>query len=158
MNGILPSRMILGLVSNAAFNGDFKQNPFNIKKYNLSSISLSENGMQIPLSVYTPSYKNNLFTRNYLSLFTDLSQHDTNITPDEYKNNTCLYTFDLAQDYSASDPFNNVAGSGDISIHLKFDEILPETVTLAVYMEMQSLIEIDKSRNIFTDLKKKKTS
>ncbi|GBM37205.1 Uncharacterized protein F54H12.2 [Araneus ventricosus] len=151
MNGILPSRMILGLVSNAAFNGDFKQNPFNFKNYNLSSISLSENGVQIPMSAYTPSYKNNLFARNYLSLFTDLGQHDTNITLDEYKNNTCLYAFDLTQDYSASDPFNNVARSGDISIHLKFDEILPETVTLVVYMEMQSLIEIDKSRNIFTD-------
>ncbi|GBM74073.1 Uncharacterized protein F54H12.2, partial [Araneus ventricosus] len=101
MNGILPSRMILGLVSNAAFNGYFKQNPFNFKNYNLSSISLSENGVQIPMSAYTPSYKNNLFARNYLSLFTDLGQHDTNITLDEYKNNTCLYAFDLTQDYSA---------------------------------------------------------
>ncbi|GFU03021.1 uncharacterized protein F54H12.2 [Nephila pilipes] len=79
MNGILPSRMILGLVSNAAFNGDFKQNPFNFKNYYLSSISLSENGVQIPMSAYTPSYKNNLFARNYLSLFTYLAQHDTNI-------------------------------------------------------------------------------
>ncbi|GFT48590.1 uncharacterized protein F54H12.2 [Nephila pilipes] len=106
------------------------------------------------MSAYTPSYKNNLFARNYLSLSTDLAQHDTNITLDEYKNNTCLYTFDITQDYSASDPFNNMARSGDILIHLKFDEILPETVTLVVYMEMQSLIEIDKSRNIFTDFKK----
>ncbi|GBN73988.1 hypothetical protein AVEN_235686-1 [Araneus ventricosus] len=37
MNGILPSRMILGLVSNSAFNGDFKKNPFNFKNYNMSS-------------------------------------------------------------------------------------------------------------------------
>ncbi|GBM33679.1 hypothetical protein AVEN_203713-1 [Araneus ventricosus] len=151
MNGILPSRMVLGLVSNSAFNGDFKQNPFNFKNYNLSYISLSENGVQIPMSEYTPSYKNNLYARNYLSLFTDLAQHNTNITLEENKNNTCLYVFDLTQDYSASDPFNNIARSGDISIHLKFDENLPETFTLLVYMEMQSLIEIDKSRNIFTD-------
>ncbi|GFV49225.1 uncharacterized protein F54H12.2 [Trichonephila clavipes] len=151
MNGILPSRMVFGLISNSAFNGDFKLNPFNFKNYNLSYISLSENGVQIPMSAYTPSYKNNLYSRNYLSLFTDLAQHNTNITLEEYKNNTCLYVFDLTQDYSASDPFNNIARSGDISIHLKFDEVLPETVTLLVYMEMQSLIEIDKSRNIFTD-------
>ncbi|GBN40345.1 hypothetical protein AVEN_78858-1 [Araneus ventricosus] len=103
------------------------------------------------MSAYTPSYKNDLFARNYLSLFTDLSQHNTNVTLEEYKDSTCLYVFDLTQDYSASDPFMNVARSGDISIHLKFDEDLPETVTLLVYMEMQSLIEIDKSRNIFTD-------
>ncbi|GFR19612.1 uncharacterized protein TNCT_375181 [Trichonephila clavata] len=150
VNGILPSRMILGLVSNSAFNGDFQKNPFNFKNYNLSYISLSENGVQIPMSAYTPSCKNNLFARNYLSLFTDLAQNNTNVTCEEYKNNTCLYVFDLTQDFSASDPFMNVARSGDISVHLKFDEDL-ETLTLLVYMEMQSLIEIDKSRNVFTD-------
>ncbi|GBM28873.1 hypothetical protein AVEN_43586-1 [Araneus ventricosus] len=139
MNGILPSRMILGLVSNTAFNGDFKKNPLrkNSKNYNLSYISLSENGVQIPMSAYTPSYKNDLFARNYLSLFMDLAQHNTKVTLEEYKENTCLYVFDLTQDYSASDPFMNVARSGDTSIHLKFDEDLPETVTLLLYMEMQ---------------------
>ncbi|GBM45509.1 hypothetical protein AVEN_210238-1 [Araneus ventricosus] len=103
------------------------------------------------MSAYAPSYKNDLFARNYLSLFTDLSQHNTNVTLEEYKDNTCLYVFDLTQVYSASDPFMNVARRVDISIHLKFDEDLPETVALLVYMEMQSLIEIDKSRNIFND-------
>ncbi|GIX82580.1 uncharacterized protein CEXT_275201 [Caerostris extrusa] len=151
VNGIFPSRMILGLVSNSAFNGDFKKNPFNFKNYNLSYISLSENGVQIPMTAYTPSYKNNLYTRNYLSLFLDLAQHNTNVTLEEYKDNTCLYVFDLTQDFSASDPFMNVARSGDISINLKFLEDFPETITLLVYMEMQSLIEIDKSRNVFTD-------
>ncbi|GFY04092.1 uncharacterized protein F54H12.2 [Trichonephila clavipes] len=151
MNGILPSRMVFGLISNSAFNGYFKLNPFNFKNYNLSYISLLDNGVQISISGYTPSYKNNLYSRNYLSLFTDLAQHNTNLTLEEYKNNTCLYVFDLTQYYSDSDPFNNIGRSGDISIHLKFDEVLPETVTFLVYMEMQSLIEIDKSRNIFTD-------
>ncbi|GIY69801.1 uncharacterized protein CDAR_296361 [Caerostris darwini] len=143
--------MILSLVSNSAFNGDFKKNPFNFKNYNFSNTSLSENGVQIPMTAYTPSYKNNLYPRNYLSLFSDLAQHNTNVTLEEYKDNTCLYVFDLIQDFSASDPFMNVARSGDISIILKCDEDLSETITLLVYVEMQSLIEIDKSRNVFTD-------
>ncbi|GBM98255.1 hypothetical protein AVEN_168782-1 [Araneus ventricosus] len=150
VNGILPSRKITGLMSNAPFNGDFKKNPFNLKNYNLSYISLSENGVQISITSYTPSCKNDLFARNYLSLFRDLAQHNTNVTLEEYKDNTCFYAFDLTQDFSASGPFVNVARSGVISIHLKFHEDLPETVTLLVYMEIQSLIEIDKSRNIFT--------
>ncbi|GIY63403.1 uncharacterized protein CEXT_148631 [Caerostris extrusa] len=103
------------------------------------------------MTVYTPSCRNNLYTRNYLSLFSDLAQHNTNVTFEEYKDNTCLYVFDLIQDFSASDPLMNVARSGDISINLKFDEDIPETITLLVYMEMLSLIEIHKSRNVFTD-------
>ncbi|GFY45648.1 uncharacterized protein TNIN_204401 [Trichonephila inaurata madagascariensis] len=127
VNGILPSQMILGLVSKSTFNGDFQKNPFNFKYYNLSYISLSENGIQIPMSAYTPSYRNNLFARNYLSLFTDLAHNNTNVTLEDYKNNTCLYIFDLPQDFSASDTFMNVARSRDISVHLKFDEDLQET-------------------------------
>ncbi|GFU76573.1 uncharacterized protein TNCV_1940611 [Trichonephila clavipes] len=129
VNGILLSRMILGLVSNSTFNGDFQEKLFNFKNYNLSYISLSENGVQIPMSAYTPDYKNNLFARNYLSLFTDLAQNNTNVTLNEYKNNTCLYIFDLTQDFSASDTFMNVARSGDISVLLKFDEDFQETLT-----------------------------
>ncbi|GFS82536.1 uncharacterized protein F54H12.2 [Trichonephila clavipes] len=151
VNGVLPSRIMLGLISNSAFNGDMKKNPFNFKHYNLNHISLSENGIQIPTTAYTPDYAKDLYARNYLSLFTDLAQHKTNVSYDDYKENICLYVFDLTQDKSASEPFGNVTRSGDISIHLKFDAELPETATLIAYMEMPSLIEIDKSRNVFID-------
>ncbi|GFQ68860.1 uncharacterized protein TNCT_206041 [Trichonephila clavata] len=70
-------------------------------------------------------------------------QHKTNANFEDYKENTCLYVFDLTQDFSASDPFGNVTRSGDISIHLKFGADLPETATLIAYMEMPSLIEND---------------
>ncbi|GFV07083.1 vesicular glutamate transporter 2 [Trichonephila clavipes] len=56
VNGILPSRMILGLVSNSTFNGNFQKNPFNFKNYNLSYISLSENGVQIPMKNHSHSH------------------------------------------------------------------------------------------------------
>ncbi|GFX23050.1 uncharacterized protein TNCV_360641 [Trichonephila clavipes] len=151
VNGVLSSRIILDLISNSAFNGDMKKNPFNFKHYNLNQISLSENGIQIPTTAYTPDYAKDLYARNYLSLFTDLAQHKTNVSYDDYKENICLYVFDLTQDKSASEPFGNVTRSGDISIHLKFDAELPETATLIAYMEMPSLIEIDKIRNVFID-------
>ncbi|GFY28659.1 uncharacterized protein TNCV_3440261 [Trichonephila clavipes] len=79
------------------------------------------------------------------------AQHKTNVSYDDYKENIYLYVFDLTQDKSASEPFGNVTRSGDISIHLKFDAELPETATLIAYMEIPSLIEIDKSRNVFID-------
>ncbi|GIY45482.1 uncharacterized protein CEXT_530061 [Caerostris extrusa] len=65
------------------------------------------------------SYKND---QNDLSLFTDLAQHNTNVTFEEYKDNTCVYVSDLTQDFSECYPFMNAVQSNDISIHLKFDE------------------------------------
>ncbi|GIY09763.1 uncharacterized protein CEXT_745551 [Caerostris extrusa] len=121
--------MILGLVSNSEFNGDFKKSPFSFKNFNLNYISLSENEVQIPMTAYTPSYQNDLFVGNCLSLFADFGQHKTNVSPEDYKDNICLYVLDLKQDFSASDPFMNIARSGEILIHLKFDNNLPDTVT-----------------------------
>ncbi|GFW78509.1 uncharacterized protein TNCV_5110501 [Trichonephila clavipes] len=83
--------------------------------------------------------------------FLTSAQHKMNVSYDDYKENICLYVFDLTQDKSASEPFGNATRSGDISIHLKFDAELHETATLIAYMEMPSLIEIDKIRNVFID-------
>ncbi|GFT80871.1 uncharacterized protein TNCV_2714951 [Trichonephila clavipes] len=49
-----------------------------------------ENGIQIPTTAYTPDYAKDLYARNYLSLFTDLAQHKTNVSYDDYKENICL--------------------------------------------------------------------
>lgn len=86
-----------------------------------------------------------------MSLFSDMGQHDTNVTFEEYKTDLCFYVFDMTQDSSAGSPFANIVRNGDISVHLKFDSDLSETITLIAYLEFQALVEIDKSRNIFTD-------
>ena len=151
INGALPTRIILGMCSNTAYNGDITKNPFKFHHYGLNHLSITENGIQIPASAFTPSYVNNWYTRNYLSLFKDLSQTQTNITYEEYKKGLCFYAFNLTQDYSGDEGHVNITRTGDLSIHLKFDQDLTETVTLICYMELQSLIEIDKSRSVFID-------
>lgn len=151
VNGILPSRIILALCSNAAYNGDMQKNPFAFRNYSLNHLSLTENGIQIPATAYSPSYVKDWYSRNYLSLFTDLGKEDTNVSYEEYKDSLCFYIFDLTQDYSASAEHLNIGRTGEISIHLKFESDLNETITLISYLEFQSLIEIDKSRSVFTD-------
>lgn len=38
--GQLPKRCVIGFVSNKAFNGDFKKNPFNFQNYKINFLSL----------------------------------------------------------------------------------------------------------------------
>ncbi|GFW07003.1 uncharacterized protein TNCV_3691991 [Trichonephila clavipes] len=123
-----------------AFQNDDKCGPINyLLNTMFAECHISLNDRQI-------SSENNYAYKAYIQ-----TQHKTNVSYDDYKENICLYVFDLTQDKSASEPFGNVTRSGDISIHLKFDAELPETATLIAYMEMPSLIEIDKSRNVFID-------
>jgi len=45
-SGQLPTRIVIGLVNNQAFNGHREQNPFNFKNFNLQEIGLYLDGQQ----------------------------------------------------------------------------------------------------------------
>lgn len=153
--GQLPSRIILGLVSNAAYNGSITKNPFNFANYNLNYLCILNDGQMIPAKPLQPNFDKSLYGRSYLSLFTDLDRYhnfqNINITYDEYKDGYALYAIDLTPDFAAGDTHTSVAQNGNLAIDLKFATPLSETVSLVVYAEYRNLIEIDKSRGIFTD-------
>ena len=153
--GQLPTRIILGLVSNDAYNGNISKNPFLFNHYNLSYLCILNGNQTIPARAYQPNFEKDLYARSYLSLFTDLNRYhtspDININYSEYKNGYTLFAFDLTPDMASSDNHISVNRSGNIAIDLKFSSELPETVNLLMYVEYRNVIEIDKSRGIFVD-------
>ena len=153
--GQLPTRLVLGFVSNDAFNGSYSKNPFKFDHYNLNYICILNGSQMIPAKPYQPDYANNLYARNYLSLFTDLNRYhassNINISYDEYKDGYTLYAFDLTPDLSAGESHMSVNKNGNIAIDIKFDVALPLTVNLIAFAEYRSMIEVDKSRGVFTD-------
>ncbi|XP_028408811.1 uncharacterized protein F54H12.2-like [Dendronephthya gigantea] len=48
-NGLVLKSFVCGLVESAAFNGAYKQNPFNFQHFNMSFIGASVNGEEVPL-------------------------------------------------------------------------------------------------------------
>ncbi|XP_023212690.1 uncharacterized protein LOC111615518 [Centruroides sculpturatus] len=153
--GQLPYRITIGLVSNSAFNGNVKYNPFNFKNYNLNYICLLKDNQMIPPKPYTPDYTNNLYARNFISLFEDIgciNHHKfTNITYKEYKDGYTLYCFDLTPDRSASEGHRSVNQLGNLSIEFKFATALLETVNVICLLEYNNTLEIDHSRTVFVD-------
>jgi len=45
-SGQLPTRLVIGLVTNQAFNGHAESNPFNFQHFNLNEIALYLDGQQ----------------------------------------------------------------------------------------------------------------
>jgi len=45
-SGQLPTRLMIGLVTNQAFNGHAESNPFNFQHFNLNEIALYLDGQQ----------------------------------------------------------------------------------------------------------------
>ncbi|GFT09428.1 uncharacterized protein F54H12.2, partial [Nephila pilipes] len=104
--GQLPTRLIMGMVSNTAFNGDFSKNPFNFKHYDLSYLCTIDGNRMIPSKPFQPKFDNDdSYSRCYMNLFTDLGRYhndqDINISFSEYKDGYTLFAVDLTPDLSA---------------------------------------------------------
>ena len=70
-SGQLPTRIVIGLVSNQAFNGHVERNPFNFQHFNLNEIGLYLDGQQqYALKPIQPDFEHGRYIRAYNSLFT----------------------------------------------------------------------------------------
>lgn len=154
--GQLPKRIILGLVSNHAFNGSRTLNPFNFHHHNLNYLALFADSVQIPSKALQPSFKNKKYVEAFQTLFLGSGIHFLNqgnsINRESYPFGYCLYAFDLTPDLSAnSDTHFNLVRHGSVRIELRFDETLDKTLNCIVYAEFDSVLEIDQSRQVSID-------
>ena len=154
--GQIPKRLVLGIVDNMAFNGDYSLNPFEFKHANVNYLSLHLDGRQIPCSPLQPSFDEHNYVRAYYTQFTggDRITSDTGngIGRLEFKDGHSLYCFDLTPDLSSSCGHHfSVAKTGNLRIEIGFDSPLTFTGNLIVYAEFENVIEIDKDRKVTSD-------
>jgi len=152
-SGILPRRVVVGLVASAAFNGSYHHNPFNFAPFSLMSIQLRRNGVSIPYDELEMNFEQGHILPGYNSLFQGMgrlfSDHNIHITLEDYKSSGfALYVFDLTQNGSSGDCNLSLLQEGKLSLHIKLDAPLPHSATVLVYMEREGLIEIDRERNV----------
>lgn len=155
--GQLPKRVIVGFVSNTAFIGNYKTNPFNFQSFNVNFFSLYIDGRQIPSKPLQPSYSgSNQFVHAYHTLYSGTGIHfmnDGNSIPREhYAKGNCLMAFDLTPDLSANTLSHwNLVRHGSLRIEVRFEAALTETINCLVYGEFDNVVEIDKDRNVIVD-------
>jgi len=69
-SGQLPTRIVIGLVDNRAYNGDRQRNPFNFKHFNLNEIAVYFDGQQQhAVRPVQTDYGHGLYIRAYNSMF-----------------------------------------------------------------------------------------
>jgi hypothetical protein len=158
VNGVLPRRAFIALVSNKAFNGDFSKNPFNFQTFSLNFIATYLDGVMYPSRGYQPDYENGLYVKEYIGLYEALNQLSTDAILDIPRKHcsigNAIYGFDYAPDNN--DPAE-ISGHmseskvGSMRVDLKFATTLTETINVLVYLEYDGLVTIDKHREAATD-------
>jgi hypothetical protein len=153
--GVLPKRVVIALVHSEAFRGSYVKNAFNFHHYNITQVGLSVNGdSRKPIQVQFGDGGDGLYIRGYETLFSGMDKMFADsgnlISREDYGKGYTLYAIDLTPDLTSSEHFNPVQ-TGNVRLSIQFARALPNTVTCLVYVEFESLIEIDKSRNIIFD-------
>lgn len=154
-SGQLPTRIVIGLVDNRAFNGDRERNPFNSQHFNLSEIAVYLDGQQQhAVRPIEPNFGSGEYIRAFNTMFAGTGKMGADeglfIDREDYAGGYALYAFDLTADLGEEEHFSLVK-QGNVRLSLKFGEALAATVTVLAYAEFQNIIEIDRDRNVVFD-------
>ncbi|XP_053209915.1 uncharacterized protein F54H12.2-like [Panonychus citri] len=99
-NGILPRRVLIGLVKDVAQDQNISVDPFEFKHFNTNFVAFTVDGTMIPSIPYTPNYKSKYYMREFINLYRFFNQDEgvpqLNIKYTEYPDKNALYAFDLS--------------------------------------------------------------
>ncbi len=149
-----PKRLLIAIVSSAAYNGAYDKNPFNFQHFKLNYLCLTIDGSCVPSQAFQPDYEEGIYLECYDSLFSiapeqrvGKTRKATTINRDEYVDGHCMYMFNL-DGGSQGSPFVNPQRIGLNKLELRFAERLPEPVTVIMYATYNAILKIDQMRNV----------
>jgi hypothetical protein len=99
LNGVLPDRLIIGLVSSSSLNGELHSSPFDFQDYGLKEITVSANGEQYYTRTYKVDFEKERIAEVYYNLYNGLGLTGCNEGPDitlfQYRNGKTLFVFNI---------------------------------------------------------------
>jgi len=120
----LPSKVVFGLVSQKAANGDYTTNPFNFQHFNMSEVNLKVNGVDIygsPLKLDFGDSRN--YTTAYVRLFDICEKWNKdaglNISLENFGQGDTLIGFSLEPNDFQED-FLNLVKHGHARLEMRF--------------------------------------
>jgi hypothetical protein len=155
-NGLIPGRIILAMVSNTALNGSFKHDPFFFKHYGLSSLSFSCRGRQYPSQKFEIDFDSSIYLNSYKQLYKALGQNPDSphigITPKQFQNGAFFLAVNLKPDHAdGCSEHLEVVERGPVRVEFTFKTALSEAISVLVFSQYDSLLMVDKDRQITTD-------
>jgi len=75
-SGILPRRIVVGMVEAEAARGSIKKNPFLFNDFGLSEIKITSRNLTVPSTPFKFSFENNKLIRGYLQMYDGLNMTD----------------------------------------------------------------------------------
>ncbi len=141
----IANRYIVGFVKSASLNGSYTGNPFNFQSSMLKTISLYIDGVSVP---GRPTQADDISSYVNMCDGMDIWRKDigNGISRKQFLLGSALFVFEI--DKVGSD-YLNLVKSGTVRLEIAFTKALTETLSCIILSERNSIIEIDKTRNVF---------
>lgn len=153
--GQMPKKLIVGCLDNDAFHGNIDKSPFEFKHYHMNFIGIYVDGQPVPHNPLELNFDQNLFIRAYQSLYSGSGKSGQDqglfITREEYIKGNVLFAFDLSPDLCNGDHMNLIKHS-NLRLEMKFTQPLAQTISVIIFAEFDSVLEINKTRSIIYDV------
>jgi hypothetical protein len=148
---VLPNLIIIGLVDNEAFQGNFTKNPFNFKNFNLKTIELYIDDRSYIIKM---DYDSNFYLQAYEKLLNGLNIfgiRGNSISRSDFPKGNTLYFFDLRPIKSCHGE-HNLIKSAIVNIQLEFKSNTSSIINMIVLEEHENQLNIDKKSKVFYDI------
>jgi hypothetical protein len=146
--------VIIGLVSNDAFNGNKAKDPTRFEHFNVNNLALYRDGESVPYSqALQADYPNKLAVQAYMRTIQSLEHFNCNIshgmTLDDFidKGRT-LYVLNLTADLNVSGECGQPWRSGNLRLELKFGAALAETINVIILGIRDGKFEVTRERQV----------
>ena len=165
-NGIIPERIIIGLITNEAYNGSYTTNPFNFGLFALKELKLTVNNVEIPETAIDLSSPTGQL-KAYNSIFAgDGTMHrarGNDINRLEWSKGYGLFVYDLTPDGNGASPHFHIRQKGIVDLSLSFSKVTGSAdaiggtkdvgvLNVFIYAEYQKVLQITKERAIIFDI------
>lgn len=151
IQGNLPRSLHIGFVATDAFNGAQEKNPFYFNHNGINKFNIKINGVPVSPTPLEPNFATGDYTREYRWFLDNLGIHHENesngINMEEFKNNSCIWNFDLTPDLCNSFHLHETR-TGSIDVTFGFSTNSTKALTMIVYACYNSSIAIDADRNV----------
>ena len=148
--GEVPSSLAFGIVSSAAYNGNYGKNPYNFKHYDLNFACFYVNGQATPKKALQPNFEEESYIEAYLSLFpprrNSCHTHGQIIKRIDYNKGYTLYLFTVSDDRLEDEV--PVERKGHTRLELRFAKGLTESAMVILYAKFPGKIQIDEARRV----------
>ena len=143
----IPSKLIIGMVTNKAYTGNITSNPFNFKTFNLNHIDCCIDGCVLQ-EAFEPNYAvgNYINEFNSLALFKTVKEQGHNLSREDFINGYCLYCFDLQANFDKT--LHPIKEKGHMRLSFRFTSQLTEAVTIIAYGVFPQSFKVNKTRAV----------